>query len=54
MDLAALKEKLELKSKRIGELETENRLLKAELAEVKTKLFGRKEKKNWLNALKAN
>ena len=45
MELAALKEKLELKSKRIGELETENRLLKAELAEVKTKLFGRKEKK---------
>ena len=42
--LATLKRKLKLKDKRIEELETENRILKSELAEVRAKLFGRKTK----------
>jgi regulator of replication initiation timing len=44
MDLSTLNKELELKSKRIDELETENKLLKTELAELRTKLFGRKTK----------
>jgi len=44
MDLSALKKELELKSKRIEGLETENKLLKTELTELRTKLFGRKVK----------
>ncbi len=44
MDLSTLNKELELKSKRIDDLETENKLLKTELAELKTKLFGRKTK----------
>lgn len=44
MDLSALKKELELKSKRIDELETENKLLKVELTELRTKLFGHKTK----------
>jgi len=44
MDLSALKIELELKSKYIKDLETENKLLKTELAELRTKLFGHKTK----------
>ena len=44
MDLSALKKELEQKNKRIGELETENKLLKTELAELRTKLFGHRTK----------
>ena len=44
MDLSTLNKELELKSKRIDELETENKLLKTELAELRTKLFGHKTK----------
>jgi len=44
MDLPALNKELELKSKRIDELENENKLLKTELAELRTKLFGHKTK----------
>jgi len=44
MDLSTLNKELELKSKRIDDLETENKLLKTELAELRTKLFGHKAK----------
>ena len=44
MDLSTLNNELEIKSKRIDELENENKLLKTELAELRTKLFGRKIK----------
>jgi len=44
MDLSALNKELELKSKYIKDLETENKLLKTELAELRTKLFGHKIK----------
>lgn len=44
MDLPALKKELAEKNKRIFELETENKLLKAELAELRAKLFGHKIK----------
>ena len=39
-----LKENLGRKDKRIRELEAENRLLKTELTELRTKLFGHKAK----------
>ena len=39
-----LKEKLDKKDKRIRELESENRLLKEELCQLRTKLFGHKAK----------
>ena len=44
MDLSTLNKELELKSKYIKDLETENKLLKTELAELRTKLFGHKTK----------
>jgi len=39
-----LKENLDKKDKRIRELESENRLLKEELCQLRTKLFGHKAK----------
>ena len=39
-----LKEKLDRKDKQIKDLEAENRLLKTELTELRTKLFGHKAK----------
>ena len=44
-NLADLKKELGLKTIQIEELEAQNRLLKDELAQVRAKLFGRKEKK---------
>jgi len=44
-ELATLKKELELKEKRIEELEAENRILAHELAEVRAKLFSKKAKK---------
>tara|TARA_B100000315_G_scaffold255574_1_gene299245 strand:+ start:1058 stop:2458 length:1401 start_codon:yes stop_codon:yes gene_type:complete len=43
-DISSLKDKIDKKDKRIRELEAENKILKAELAQVRTKLFGHKRK----------
>jgi len=42
--LSILKKELDLKIKQIKELEAQNSLIKAELAQVRTILFGRKTK----------